>query len=157
MLFFGNVQQTVLDNASLQNISYYIKASQIQGESIGYIEPATYYKRSQEDIGMIEYYNPINIYYSLGYWPTELYRFGIVYIFKDDSLSPVYNLRGCDFSSMKDNLEGSNYTLSTISSNIIPSDNFSIPNDHYLSNTKGVFKFKDTNLYEKDGKREYIL
>lgn len=153
MLFFGNVQQTVLDNASLQNISYYIKASQIQGESIGYIEPATYYKRSQEDIGMTEYYNPINIYYSLGYWPTELYRFGIVYIFKDDSLSPVYNLRGCDFSSMKDNLEGSNYTLSTISSNIIPSDNFSIPNDHYLSNTKGVFKFKDTNLYEKDGKK----
>jgi len=35
-----------------------------------------------------------NVYYRVGYWPDEFYRFGIVYIFDDDSLSPVFNILG---------------------------------------------------------------
>lgn len=40
------------------------------------------------------YYNPNNIYHFVGYWPTELYRFGVVFILDDYSLSPVYNMKG---------------------------------------------------------------
>lgn len=40
------------------------------------------------------YYDTKYIYDKTGYWPGELYRFGIVYILKDGSLSPVFNIRG---------------------------------------------------------------
>jgi hypothetical protein len=37
-----------------------------------------------------------NVYKYTGYWNSEIYRFGIVFILKDDSLSPVFNVRGCN-------------------------------------------------------------
>ena len=40
------------------------------------------------------YYDTKYIYNKTGYWPGELYRLGIVYILKDGSLSPVFNVRG---------------------------------------------------------------
>ena len=40
------------------------------------------------------YYDSEFIYDKTGYWPGELYRLGIVYILKDGSLSPVFNIRG---------------------------------------------------------------
>ena len=41
-----------------------------------------------------EYYNTQNIYKRVGYYPGELYRFGIVYILKDGSKTPVFNVKG---------------------------------------------------------------
>jgi hypothetical protein len=43
-----------------------------------------------------EYYNTKNIYYNVGYWNEEYYRLGIVYIYDDGSLSPVFNILGYD-------------------------------------------------------------
>ena len=40
------------------------------------------------------YYDSKYIYDKTSYWPGELYRFGVVYILKDGSLSPVFNIRG---------------------------------------------------------------
>lgn len=40
------------------------------------------------------YYDTKYIYDKTGYWPGDLYRLGIVYILKDGSLSPVFNIRG---------------------------------------------------------------
>ena len=40
------------------------------------------------------YYDTQYIYDKTGYWPGELYRIGVVYILKDGSLSPVFNIRG---------------------------------------------------------------
>ena len=40
------------------------------------------------------YYDTQYIYNKTGYWPGELYRIGVVYILKDGSLSPVFNIRG---------------------------------------------------------------
>lgn len=47
------------------------------------------------------YYDTKFIYDKTGYWPGELYRFGIVYILKDGSLSPVFNIRGATNVSTK--------------------------------------------------------
>lgn len=50
----------------------------------------------QYDISSLSdgYYDTKYIYDKTGYWPGELYRLGIVYILKDGSLSPVFNIRG---------------------------------------------------------------
>ena len=52
------------------------------------------------------YYDTQYIYDKTGYWPGELYRIGVVYILKDGSLSPVFNVRGATDIPM---FNGSNY------------------------------------------------
>ena len=97
MLFFGNVEMTTVEPRDLQALSLYVNVELTQlNESIGYIN-TDYTNKSSDDIEQNEYYNPQNIYYNLGYWPDEMYRLGIVYIMRDDSLTEVFNLRGVEF------------------------------------------------------------
>ena len=144
MLFFANVSKSKDVDPDLQNISLYIKAKEhFSEESIGFVDPATYKKQPLDDPYQVEYYSPINIYYKLGYWPDEIYRFGIVYIYNDDHLSPVYNIRGCLFhDDRKCNIiENDNYVdYSKRDKEKIPMSNW-INSKDYI-NTKGVFKFR---------------
>ena len=97
MLFFGNVEMTTIEPRDFQALSLYINVALCRKEeSIGYID-TSYNNKSSDDSEQTEYYNPQNIYYNLGYWPDEMYRLGIVYIMRDDSLSEVFNLRGVKF------------------------------------------------------------
>lgn len=54
------------------------------------------------------YYDSQYIYDKTGYWPGELYRLGVVYILKDGSLSPVFNIRGATNIPIKSNATGVN-------------------------------------------------
>ena len=97
MLFFGNVEMTTVEPRDFQALSLYINVELKRlDESIGYVG-TDYNNQSSDDSEQTEYYNPQNIYYNLGYWPDEMYRLGIVYIMRDDSLSEVFNLRGVKF------------------------------------------------------------
>lgn len=99
MLFFGNVEMTTVEPRDFQALSLYINVALCRkNESIGYID-TSYNNKSSDDSEQTEYYNPQNIYYNLGYWPDEMYRLGIVYIMRDDSLSEVFNLRGVKFEN----------------------------------------------------------
>ena len=142
MLFFGNVDTDVPNTKELQNISYFIDVSLQQSEqSIGWVDEA-YAVNGKDNLTQAEYYNPQNIYYKVGYWPDEIYRLGIVYIMNDDSLSPVYNLRGCEFKNLEEsNLHNPFTTLKNDDGeiNYIDRDDF-IFNGQYLDNTLGVFK-----------------
>lgn len=105
MLFFGNVEMTTIDPRDFQALSLYINVELCRKEeSIGYVD-TSYSTKSSDDSEQTEYYNPQNIYYNLGYWPDEMYRLGIVYIMRDDSLSEVFNLRGVKFEK-DDIIEG---------------------------------------------------
>jgi len=44
-----------------------------------------------------------NVYQNVGYWPDELYRFGIVFIYENNILSPVFNIQGCDLNDLDPN------------------------------------------------------
>lgn len=102
MLFFGNVEMTTVEPRDFQALSLYINVALCRKEeSIGYID-TSYNNKSSDDSEQTEYYNPQNIYYNLGYWPDEMYRLGIVYIMRDDSLSEVFNLRGVKFEGKYD-------------------------------------------------------
>ena len=66
-LFFGNIQESKLDVAELQNLSYFIEVSiKQQNESIGYINHE-YKPRVADNLTQVEYYSPKHIYYNLGY------------------------------------------------------------------------------------------
>ena len=82
------------------------------------------------------YYDPKYIYDKVGYWDQELYRIGIVYIMKDNSLSPVFNIRG--------HLDLPEYTTDTYTSHEYAKD-IKLDETNYIldgtSNTKGVISF----------------
>jgi len=71
MLFFGNVQQVNLNIKDLQNISLFIDVRLMQDESdvanVGWVNPADYSVEASKSTTLSEYYNPLNIYYRLGY------------------------------------------------------------------------------------------
>lgn len=89
MLFLGNVKKYTPDYETLAKIS------------LGFV-PYYRVKSEQEELGCTltesyaegGYYDVQNIYNKVGYWNEELYRFGVVYIMSNGSLSPVYNIRG---------------------------------------------------------------
>lgn len=174
MLFFGNVQGVNINYKDLQNISLYINVGlrkTASNESLGYVDH-NYKGLYNNDINQNEYYNPLNIYYKLGYWPGEIYRLGIVYQMADDSLSPVFNLRGHKFNKAAKYENGQwrdeefNYSSSSPYAelmnkddpdkpvmNYIPTDEF-ILEDAYLDNTKGVFRNPDDfSVVQHDGER----
>lgn len=152
MLFFGNVENVNVDVKNLQNISYFFEVGLHQKEkSIGWIDPNTYQSQNRS-IDSLEYYDSKNVYYNLGYWPDEIYRLGVVYIMKDDSLSPVFNLRGCVFPKLSSEDGGvTNISNSTLQykkwdsvsrkwiTNYLERDEF-LSSESDLSNTFGVFK-----------------
>ena len=168
MLFFGNVEQTTVNPRDFRTLSLYIQVSVQQSEeSIGYVT-TNYDVPDTVDSEQTEYYNPQNIYYKLGYWPDELYRLGIVYIMRDDSLTDVFNLRGCEFKALRQenyefeenpttndtyscwwNLDDSdNPQILEKSLNYIPKEDF-IQNDTNYINTMGVFKIPFANVIQE--------
>ena len=95
MLFFGNVRETEIDYEELTDLSLRI-TPELTHVGIGHINHE-YKEDSGDDLPRIrrfEYYNANNIYNYLGYWDDEFYRFGVVYILNNYTLSPVFNIRG---------------------------------------------------------------
>ena len=150
MLFLGNTQGVNLNLKDLQNLSYFIKVTLKQDteyqndNSIGFVNPKDY--SVDKDDAQSEYYNPLNIYYKLGYWPDEIYRLGVVYIMIDDSLSPVFSLRGTEFKnagSCNISDEENPMTTDPITNkkkmNYLERDAF-LGGSGWLDNTFGVFK-----------------
>lgn len=88
-LFMANVHKPDIPYTELEDLSLRI---------LPYLHTETYPLELDYNynITSIEkgYIDPIYIYNKTGYWTGELYRFGIVYIMPDNTLSPVFNIRG---------------------------------------------------------------
>ena len=145
MLFMGNVKKTEIPYKELTDLSLRFWPSAVSGDNIGFVN-----ENYQDSTGKYEYYNVNNIYYRLGYWDDEIYRFGVVYIMKDYTLSPVFNIRGREIVDLN----------STIKVEDIFTDGVRkyIPIDKYTSsinntdNCKGVFRIKyNASQIEENG------
>ena len=152
MLFLGNVTTSAANNAALQKLSYDIKVAVEQTESIGNINVWNY---ETDLIAGSEYYDPQNIYYRLGYWPDEIYRFGIVYINSDGTTTQVFNLKGCKFDELSEtNMDEPHRKYQGVN----PKDGLFFDTTTKLDNIAGVFKTPDVNiLYEGTTKPLYFV
>jgi len=96
ILFKGNLASSSISTATaleLQNLATFILPEVVQGDSIGFVDE-TYNDKSSLNLNQKgEYYNPQNIYYRLGYWNEDYYRFGVVFNVGGE-LSQVFNIRG---------------------------------------------------------------
>jgi hypothetical protein len=102
------------------------------------------------------YYDPLKVYNNVGYWPDEYYRFGIVFIYNNNQLSPVFNIQGYDMQAevsgeLKDILLGldTKYFSETGFKRYYPKDyepdNF-IFDESIMSNSKGVIRTPNEKL-----------
>lgn len=90
MLFFGNIHRPDINYKELNDLSLRF-VPKIHLESYtDKISNNPYYSGVTEN----SYADPKFIYNYTGYMSGEIYRFGIVYILQDNSLSPVFNIRG---------------------------------------------------------------
>lgn len=157
-LFFGNINKATIPYQELADLSLRIYPSIVTDQSIGYVNENYIDISKNSSENNFEYYNPNNIYYRVGYW-EDIYRFGIVYILNDFTLSPVFNIRGIDLSKgSPEEIDVYNNNSDEKTRNYIESDEngFIRSGISKLDNTLGIVRvskgdtntmFKSDNIY----------
>lgn len=156
MLFLGNSCKPDMMYKDLSDISLRLLPYLIESDSERFIGKTSYdYSDLSDQSYSHEYYNTLNIYNKVGYWNEEIYRFGVVYIMKDGSLSPVYNIRGKNGIPKFEELQSAylqsdlwKYENNEKVRNYIPIDEstFDVSGTSYLENAKGVLRINtDSN------------
>lgn len=150
MLFLGNSCKPDMMYKDLSDISLRLLPYLIESDSERFIGKTSYdYSDLSDQSYSHEYYNTLNIYNKVGYWNGEIYRFGVVYIMKDGSLSPVYNIRGKNGIPKFEELQSAylqsdlwKYENNEKVRNYIPIDEstFDVSGTSYLENAKGVLR-----------------
>lgn len=147
MLFLGNVHKPEIPYLELSDLSLRLKLQLNDSNNIGFVD-----EKYQDSTGQYEYYNADNIYYKLGYWNNEIYRFGIVYILNDYTLSPVFNLRGVNELTVSTVYDEYDMYLEDGSRNYINYNKETFRLDNLNENAKGVFRIKyDGNQLASSG------
>lgn len=93
MLFFGNIQDQVIDYKEMADLSLRFMAR--PDKSLSY-SPVPH---DYNNVISNTYSDPKFIYGYTGYQNHEIYRFGIVYLMSNGTLSPVFNIRGAFFNN----------------------------------------------------------
>lgn len=91
MLFFGNIVKNTDNYRELTDCALRI-IPQIY-ENTNFQTVNNKYESTDANFG---YYNASNIYNNVGYFNQEYYRFGVVFIYQNGTLSNVYNTLGYD-------------------------------------------------------------
>lgn len=98
MLFIGNIQKSNIPYNDLADLSLrFIPRAYTEDYPLTINHDYTIASQS------MGYYDPKFIYSKVGYWNHEIYRFGIVYILSNGSLSPVFNTLGINELPAADN------------------------------------------------------
>ena len=92
LLFFGNITTPTVPYSDLEQLSLRFLPFLEDSKTYDLVIDSDYNIESESS----GYYDPKFIYHNVGYWNHEFYRLGIVYILSNNSLSPVFNIRGID-------------------------------------------------------------
>ena len=143
--FNGNITNDYSLFEILEKLSLFVVPEISTEEDIGHLSHD--YTELYPNTGF-EYFNTSNIYYRLGYWDEEIYRFGIVYILNDYSLSPVFNIRG--ISELSPNTKFSCEDKSIDDEINYGEDNI-IEESNGIENSKGVIKINNASYNTFNG------
>jgi len=111
MLFFANIVKNTDNYRELADLALRIVPELNVVENFPFIN-----SNYDSPSGEFAYYDSHNIYNKTGYFNQEYYRFGVVFIYNNGTLSNVYNTLGGTLSINSDNkpslsLEGSLYSI----------------------------------------------
>ena len=154
MLFFGNI---------VKNSDNYKELTDLALRIVPELNVVSNFDKLNEqyvsDSGDFAYYNSLNIYNKTGYFNQEYYRFGVVFIYQNGTLSNVYNTLGGILenptSSDKLSLTGNLYDINgaVLTRNYIKIDDYGWVKDGNYTlngnniNAKGVCQFNYVGNY----------
>jgi len=101
MLFFGNIVKNVDNYRELQDCALRIIPNLKRYDDFVNISSDFYNNEG--------YYNSSNMYSKVGYFNKEYYRFGVVFIYNNGTLSNVYNTSGFDLTGGSQSIEYPEY------------------------------------------------
>jgi len=138
MLFFGNIHKNTDNYKELQDCALRIIPN-IELTTLKNID--NNYKVGGTTSA---YYNSNNMYNLTGYFNNEYYRFGVVFIYKNGTLSSVYNtLGGVLTNSRIDYLTGSNTLYQNPSSPVLVRKYIQTDDFGWIKNSSEFFKKGD--------------
>ncbi len=152
MLFLGNIHKPDIPYTELTDLSlYFLPYANYKDYKL---DINSQYEISSTTSG---YYDPTYIYNFTGYWYDELYRLGVVYIMPDNTLSPVFNIRGAQNITAYDENFYQKYELKKGNERSyieVSEEDFLLVNHKAeLENAKGVITI---NRYNKEDKTPKI-
>lgn len=156
-LFFANVDKQEVPYTELADLSLRILPSTVNdNNNIGKLDH-DYEPVMLDDLSKkYGYYDAKNVYDYTGYWEKEIYRFGIFYIMKNDTLSPVFDIRGIDKLNSNSLSLYTSFDLkdhTTQDRKYVTYDDDFFINTQTLENVKGVVRIlHDQQVLDKDGK-----
>ena len=139
MLFFGNIVQNKDNYKELQDCALRI-IPRVHEQTISQVDMESYYGKYELDSK--GYYYSKNIYNNTGYFPQEYYRFGVVFIYQNGTLSNVYNTLGCILNNADPtgDISYTSGTLFTTEGAYLNRNYLSVDNDNWITNAGEFFK-----------------
>ena len=137
ILFFGNIVKNTDNYKELQDCALRIiprleVKKDFKSPSIDYIVG-----------GNPGYYSSVNMYNNVGYFDQEYYRFGVVFIYQNGTLSNVYNTLGAELNTNQINY-GKQCELFTVENSIFKRRNYiQIDDDGWIKDYDKYYRVKD--------------
>lgn len=145
MLFFGNIVKNADNYKELSDCALRIIPSLVTETDSEF----------NQNYQLGSYYDSIKMYNKVGYFPEEFYRFGVVFIYNNGTLSNVYNTLGLELDGSTVTVNEETYPIKKITDNIVKrnyiksDDQGWIDIDQYSGgaylNSKGVCKINVTD------------
>lgn len=151
MLFLANVDKPEIPYNDLADCALRFLPYKVLDDYTPNID--TEYKGSATN----NYYDPNFIYSKVGYWDDEIYRGGIVFIQSDNTLTPVFNVRGIEELPTKEEIDGEKGYKATAESPFYDKttgirglltyneETKLLTEGNFLENVMGVFKVRASN------------
>ena len=140
ILFFGNIVKNSDNYKELTDLALRITPQLNVVNNFDILN-----KNYLSETGEFAYYNSQNIYNKTGYFNQEYYRFGVVFIYQDGSLSKVYNTLGGVLESSTEDLVLKNTELYSQENSIILYRNYIRVDDNGWVFQQDIQKGKNVN------------
>lgn len=145
MLFLGNVTKSNENHEELSRLALNIYPQLDTSKTCDIDKLNDFYSGNTQNT----YYNPNFIYNYTGYWDDEIYRFGVVFIKENNTLTPCYSIRGFKINSDFIDTDKLNIIKQVNNNSVIQlttydettfeiDDDFKICSKDSLENAKGV-------------------
>ena len=152
MLFFGNVVKNSDNYKELTDLALRIVPELHIVDNFDSLD--TSYR---SDNGDFAYYNSLNIYSKTGYFNQEYYRFGVVFIYKNGTLSNVYNTLGGTLNYIEEGAIDENNKLLNLEGELYSSKDEILLQRNYIKVDDFGWVKNDGNIEDDESNNKYKL
>ena len=132
MLFFGNIVKNTDNYRELTDCALRIIPRIALDSTFETVD------NEYKNLNSYGYYNSLNMYNKVGYFDQEYYRFGVVFIYQNGTLSNVYNTLGATLNSTSINYRSG--TLLKEQNGVLVKQYVTVDDEGWIDSSQGIFE-----------------